>query len=83
MFSFFNEDQLALRYGGSETIVDLQSGSGEVFDLDSDPKEERDISTHPDHKKEFARRVNQLRLWKSEQIYRCCIEEAFGRAPTA
>jgi hypothetical protein len=65
MFSFFNEDQLALRYGKSlKLIVDLQSGSGEVFDLKTDPKEERDISNHPDHKKEFAQRVNQLRRWK-------------------
>ena len=48
MFSFFNENQLALRYGGSlKLIVDLQSGSGEVFDLDTDPNEEHDISNYP------------------------------------
>ncbi len=66
MFSFFNENQLALRYGGSlKLIVDLQSGSGEVFDLETDPREERDISNQPEHKKGFTQRVNQLRLWKS------------------
>lgn len=65
MFSFFNENQLALRYGGSlKLIVDLQSGSGEVFDLDTDPNEEHDISNYPEHKAGFRQRVEQLRHWR-------------------
>jgi len=66
MFSFFNEDQLALRYGGSlKLIVDLQSGSGELFDLDTDPLEMTNILDQPKHKTALARRVGQLREWKT------------------
>ena len=66
MFSFFNDNQLALRYSGSlKLIVDLQSGSGEVFNLDTDPKEDHNIRNQPEHNADFAARVDLLRQWKS------------------
>ena len=66
IFSFFNEDQLALRYGGSlKMIIDLASGTGELFDLATDPTEQTNIAGRAQHKGGFLQRTDELRRWKA------------------
>ena len=63
-FSFFNEDQLAMRFASSlKIIVDLQSGAGEMFDLATDQREQHDIAGQ--HAAAFAQRTSELRQWKA------------------